>query len=155
MPLQIIKGDITKVEVDAIVNSANTSLHVGGGVDGCIHRAAGPALLSECQKLGGCKVGSAKITGAGNLPCKYVIHAVGPRWLGGKRGEPELLISCYKSSLALAKANGCETIAFPLISAGIYGYPKDLAFKIAVDTINEFLLDNEMTVYIVIYEKNA
>lgn len=155
MPLHIVRKDITKMKVDAIVNSANTSLLAGGGVDGCIHRAAGPALLAECKALGGCKTGNAKITGAGRLPCKYVIHAVGPRWLDGKRGERDLLISCYRTSLSLAKENGCKSVAFPLISSGIYGYPKDQALRIATDTTSEFLPRNDMTVYIVTFAKKA
>lgn len=155
MPLQIIRNDITKVKCNAIVNAANSTLLGGGGVDGAIHRAAGRGLLLECMRLGGCRVGQAKITKGYNLPCKYVIHTVGPKWKGGNNGEKELLIRCYKNSLALAKDNNCKSVAFPLISSGVYGYPMNEAFKTAADTIAEFLMHYDMLVYIVVYNKNA
>ena len=159
--IEVIKGDITIIAADAIVNAANTSLLGGGGVDGAIHRAGGKAILEDCIKIrnkqGGCKVGEAVITTAGNLPAKYVIHTVGPKWNGGQSNEASLLSSCYRNCLSLALTNGLKSIAFPGISTGIYGYPKDQAASIAVDTVREFLGDQGQIeiVFFVCYDEES
>lgn len=154
MPIRIIRDDITKVQCDAIVNAANKTLLGGGGVDGAIHKAAGIGLFFDCLKLRGCKVGEAKITPAHKLPCKYVIHTVGPKWKDGSHNEEEQLASCYKNSLLLAKENNCESVAFPLISTGVYKFPKEQALVIAIKAVKAFLADNDMDVIVVVYDKS-
>lgn len=140
--VSVWQGNIVTLEVDAIVNAANSSLLGGGGVDGAIHRASGPELVQECRMLSGCKTGEAKITGGHRLPAKQVIHTVGPVWQGGNAGEEELLVGCYRKSLELAKDNDCQSIAFPGISTGRFAYPLDLACQVAVATVAEFLQQN-------------
>ena len=155
MPLQIIRQDITKMKVDAIVNTTNEEMVGYSGVDLAVHTAAGPLLDAECEKIRPLGLGSAKITGAYNLDAKYIIHTSGPVWHGGLVGESILLKSCYMESLRLAVANGCESVAFPLISAGVYGYPKDQVLKFAIQVITEFLFEHELNVYLCVYDRKS
>ena len=155
MPFQIVRNDITKMRVDVVVNAADSTLRGGGGVDGAIHRAAGPGLDEACRKLGGCRVGEAKLTRAYNLPCRYVIHTVGPVWRGGAAGEEDLLRACYRNSLALAGKKRCNTAALPLISSGTFGFPKEAALRIASEEIAAFLEEHEMTVYLVVFGRES
>ena len=156
--IKIIKGDITKIKAEAIVNAANSTLLGGGGVDGAIHRAAGPELLKECRTLGGCKTGEAKITKGYNLPAKFVIHTVGPVWQGGNTGEAELLKKCYQNSLRLAQKHKIKSIAFPAISTGVYGYSFEQASKIAIRTVKNFIDENleafDEVIFVLFFEED-
>ena len=151
MPFEIVRNDITKMKVDAIVNPTNRGLVPGGGLDAAVHKAAGPELAKACQAIGGCETGDAIITKGFKLPARYVIHTVGPVWHGGQGGEKALLTSCYQKCLELAKANECGSIAFPLISAGTFGYPKDEAMAVALDVISKFLFENDILIYLVVF----
>lgn len=156
MPLQLVRNDITKMKVDAVVNAANTALKMGGGVCGAIFSAAGAReLQAACDEIGSCRVGQAVITPGFNLPARYIIHTVGPIWQGGHANEAKLLHNCYINSLNLALKHKCQPIAFPLISSGIYGYPKEQALQVAISAIREFLQDNELNVYLVLFDKEA
>lgn len=155
MPLKIVREDITKIKCDAIVNPTNEDLYPGGGVDAAIHKVAGGELYEMCKVIGGLEVGQAKITPAYNLPCKFIIHTVGPWWDGGDNNEKENLQSCYREALKIAKGTKCKSIAFPLISSGTYGYPKDQVLKVALEVIKEFLYNNDMLIYIVVFDKTS
>lgn len=155
MPIRIVRQDIVNIECDAIVDPSNESLVADGGVDAAIHAAAGASLARACRRLGGVSVGQAKLTRGYKLPCRYVIHTAGPRWEGGGMGEEELLRSCYRECLALARERGCESVAFPLISSGLGGFPRDRVLRIAMDEIARFLVENEMLVYIALYDKES
>ena len=146
--VEVVRGDITTQAVDAIVNAANTSLLGGGGVDGAIHRAGGPEILAECRLLGGCETGDAKATTAGLLPARYVIHTVGPVWRGGESGEPELLASCHRRSLEVARGLGARTVAFPAVSCGVYGYPVELAAAVAMRTVRDQAHDIDLVRFV-------